>query len=85
MTRTLYSFPGHGQIAGRDDVQLFADLFDDVAAQAEKMYKSGVPVEDAADQYVVPERFKNIAFSPGISRSDLRSASCIQSGEPSKG
>jgi hypothetical protein len=28
--------PGHGQIAGRDAVQLSADLFDDIAAQAEK-------------------------------------------------
>ena len=54
--------PGHGQIASRNDVQLFADLFDDIAAQAEKMYKSGVPVEDAVDQYAVPERFKNIAI-----------------------
>ena len=54
--------PGHGQIASRDDVQLFADLFDDVAAQAEKVYKAGVPVEDAVDRYVVPDRFKNIAI-----------------------
>ena len=52
--------PGHGQISGRDGVQLSADLFDDVAAQAEKMYKSGVPVEDAADQYVVPDKFKDV-------------------------
>src|SRR5438270_8034162 len=53
--------PGHGKIANRDSVQLFSDLFDDVAAQAEKMYKSGVPVEDAADQYVVPEKYKSFA------------------------
>ena len=54
--------PGHGQIAGRDGVQLFADLFDDIAAQAEKMYQSGVPAEDAADQYVVPDKFKDVAI-----------------------
>ena len=54
--------PGHGQIAGRDGVQLSADLFDDIAAQAEKMYKSGVPAEDAADQYVVPDKFKDVAI-----------------------
>jgi glyoxylase-like metal-dependent hydrolase (beta-lactamase superfamily II) len=54
--------PGHGQVGGREAVQLSADLFDDVAAQAEKMYKSGVPAEDAADQYVVPEKFKDVAI-----------------------
>jgi glyoxylase-like metal-dependent hydrolase (beta-lactamase superfamily II) len=54
--------PGHGQVGGREALQLSADLFDDVAAQAEKMYKSGVPAEDAADQYVVPEKFKDVAI-----------------------
>jgi glyoxylase-like metal-dependent hydrolase (beta-lactamase superfamily II) len=54
--------PGHGQIANHESVQLFADLFDDVAAQAEKMYKSGVPVDDAADQYVVPDKYKNVGI-----------------------
>ena len=54
--------PGHGQIGGRGAVQLFVDLFDDLAAQAEKMYKSGVPAEDAADQYVVPEKYKDVVI-----------------------
>jgi len=54
--------PGHGQICGREGVQLSVDLFDDVAAQAEKMYKSGVPAGEAADQYVVPEKFKSVAI-----------------------
>jgi glyoxylase-like metal-dependent hydrolase (beta-lactamase superfamily II) len=54
--------PGHGQIGGRDAVQLSADLFDDLAAQAEKMYKSGVPAEDAADQYVVPDTYKDVTI-----------------------
>src|SRR5260370_6737901 len=54
--------PGHGQIGGREAVQLSADLFDDIAAQAEKMYKSGVPAEEAADQYQVPEKYKDVAI-----------------------
>ena len=54
--------PGHGQIGGREVVQLFVDLFDDVAGQAEKMYKSGVPAEEAADQYVVPDKFKGVTI-----------------------
>jgi glyoxylase-like metal-dependent hydrolase (beta-lactamase superfamily II) len=54
--------PGHGQVAGRDAVQLSADLFDDLAAQAEKMHKSGVPAEDAADQYVVPDKYKDVTI-----------------------
>jgi glyoxylase-like metal-dependent hydrolase (beta-lactamase superfamily II) len=54
--------PGHGQVGGRDAVQLSADLFDDVAAQAEKMYQSGVPAEDAADQYVVPDKYQGVTI-----------------------
>jgi len=54
--------PGHGQVCGREGVQHSADLFDDIATQAEKMHKSGVPAEEAADQYVVPEKFKNVAI-----------------------
>ena len=36
------------------------DAFDDLAAQAEKMYKAGVPVEEAQHRYVVPEKFKSL-------------------------
>jgi glyoxylase-like metal-dependent hydrolase (beta-lactamase superfamily II) len=60
--RDTIFIPGHGQVGGRDAVQLLADLFDDVAAQAEKMYKSGVPAEDAADQYVVPDKYKDVTI-----------------------
>jgi cyclase len=51
--------PGHGQLCGQEGVTALADIFDDLAAQAEKMYKAGVPVQDAADRYVIPEKFKN--------------------------
>jgi glyoxylase-like metal-dependent hydrolase (beta-lactamase superfamily II) len=54
--------PGHGQICGPEGVQLSIDLFDDISSQAEKMHKAGVPAEDAGDQYVVPEKFKNVGI-----------------------
>ena len=51
--------PGHGQICGQDGIATIREVFDDIAAQAEKMFKAGVPVEEAAHRYVVPEKFKN--------------------------
>jgi cyclase len=55
---TLF-IPGHGQICGQEGVTGLSNIFDDLAEQAEKMYKAGVPVQEAADQYVIPEKFKN--------------------------
>ena len=57
---TLF-IPGHGQVCGQEGVTALANIFDDLAEQAEKMFKAGVPVQDAADQYVIPEKFKNVA------------------------
>jgi glyoxylase-like metal-dependent hydrolase (beta-lactamase superfamily II) len=51
--------PGHGQICGQEGIATIREVFDDIAGQAEKMYKSGVPVEEAQHRYVVPEKFKN--------------------------
>jgi glyoxylase-like metal-dependent hydrolase (beta-lactamase superfamily II) len=56
--------PGHGQICGQDGITLLSSVFDDIAEQAEKMYKAGVPVQDAADQYAAPDKFKN--FPPTV-------------------
>jgi hypothetical protein len=50
--------PGHGQICGQDGVTALSNIFDDLAEQAEKMHKAGVPAEDAADQYVIPDNLK---------------------------
>ena len=52
--------PGHGQLCGQEGIALLRAVFDDLAEQAEKLYRAGVPVEDAAQQYVVPEKFKNL-------------------------
>jgi glyoxylase-like metal-dependent hydrolase (beta-lactamase superfamily II) len=51
--------PGHGQVCGQEGVAALREVFDDIAAQAEKMYKAGVPAQEAVDRYVVPEKFKN--------------------------
>jgi glyoxylase-like metal-dependent hydrolase (beta-lactamase superfamily II) len=50
--------PGHGPICGQDGVTALSNIFDDLAAQAEKMRKAGLPADDAADQYVIPDALK---------------------------
>jgi len=51
--------PGHGQICGQEGVATIREVFDDIAGQAEKMFKAGIPVEEAQQRYVVPDKFKN--------------------------
>src|ERR1700681_437581 len=50
--------PGHGQICGQEGVTALSNIFDDLAAQADKMHTAGVPADDAADQYVIPDNLK---------------------------
>jgi cyclase len=51
--------PGHGQICGQEGIATLREVFDDIAGQAEKMFKAGVPVEEAQHRYAVPDKFKN--------------------------
>jgi len=51
--------PGHGQICGQEGIATLREVFDDISGQAEKMYKAGVPVEEAQHRYVVPDKFEN--------------------------
>jgi cyclase len=51
--------PGHGQICGQDGIATLREVFDDIAGQAEKMFKAGVPAEEAQHRYAVPDKFKN--------------------------
>jgi glyoxylase-like metal-dependent hydrolase (beta-lactamase superfamily II) len=51
--------PGHGQVGGQQAIRTLQEVFDDIAAQAETMHKAGVPLAEAVDRYVVPEKFKN--------------------------
>jgi len=50
--------PGHGQLCGQEGVANERAVIDDLAEHAGKMYKAGVPVEEAQKRYVVPERFQ---------------------------
>jgi cyclase len=50
--------PGHGPICGQEGVAEMRACFDDLAEQAEKSYKAGVPVEEATERYVVPDKYK---------------------------
>ncbi len=54
--------PGHGPICGQEGIALLRALFDDIEEQAQKMHKAGVPAEEAADLYQVPEKYKNVAI-----------------------
>jgi glyoxylase-like metal-dependent hydrolase (beta-lactamase superfamily II) len=51
--------PGHGQIFGQEGVAEMRSCFDDIAEQAEKSYKAGLPVEEAVERYAVPDKFKD--------------------------
>lgn len=51
--------PGHGPLMGQEGVAEMRSCFDDLAEQADKSYKAGVPVEEAVERYIVPDRFKN--------------------------
>jgi glyoxylase-like metal-dependent hydrolase (beta-lactamase superfamily II) len=50
--------PGHGPIFGQEGVAEMRACFDDLAEQADKLYKAGVPVEEAVERYVVPDKYK---------------------------
>lgn len=52
--------PGHGQVCGQEGVQHLREVFDDLAEQAEKLHKAGVPVAEAADRYVIPDKYKSM-------------------------
>ena len=51
--------PGHGQLCGQEGIATLREVFDDIAQQAEKLFKAGVPVQEAAHRYTVPDKFKN--------------------------
>jgi len=54
--------PGHGPVCGQEGIALFRALFDDIEDQAQKMHKAGVPAAEAADLYVVPEKYKSVGI-----------------------
>jgi len=51
--------PGHGQICGQEGIASIREVFDDIATQAERMYRAGIPAEEAQHRYIVPDKFKD--------------------------
>jgi glyoxylase-like metal-dependent hydrolase (beta-lactamase superfamily II) len=54
--------PGHGPICGQEGIALFRALFDDIEDQAQKMHKAGVPAAEAADLYVIPDKYRSVGI-----------------------
>lgn len=50
--------PGHGPLCGPEGIATLRSVFDDLADQAARMYKAGIPVVEAQQRYTVPKRFK---------------------------
>ncbi len=50
--------PGHGALCGQEGIATLRAVFDDLEGQAAKMYKAGIPAEEAGQRYTVPDRFK---------------------------
>jgi glyoxylase-like metal-dependent hydrolase (beta-lactamase superfamily II) len=59
--------PGHGPISGSELPPMQLAIFDDIAAQAKKSFDAGLPVAEAVERYVVPEKWKGLRmFSWGF-------------------
>jgi glyoxylase-like metal-dependent hydrolase (beta-lactamase superfamily II) len=59
MDKETVFVPGHGQICGQEGIATLRQVFEDITDHAERMFKQGVPVAEAQERYVVPEKFKN--------------------------
>jgi len=54
--------PGHGPLCGQEAVAMERDVLEDIGEHAQKMFKAGVPVEEAKRRYAPPERFKDLRY-----------------------
>jgi glyoxylase-like metal-dependent hydrolase (beta-lactamase superfamily II) len=59
--------PGHGPLSGIELAVTQVAIFDDMAAQGKKFFDAGVPVAEAVERYVVPDKWKGLrSFSWGF-------------------
>lgn len=65
---TLY-VPGHGSLAGREELRRYLAILDDIEEKARAALEQGIPIEQAADEYRLPESFGQwTLFSPSYYR-----------------
>ncbi len=60
MEKDTLFVPGHGPVCDQSGIATARQVFDDIAEQAESLYRKGVPPEQAQHLYVVPERYRNL-------------------------
>jgi glyoxylase-like metal-dependent hydrolase (beta-lactamase superfamily II) len=49
---------GHGPVCGQNGIAAARQIFDDIIEQTERLYRKGVPLEQAEHAYVIPEKYK---------------------------
>jgi cyclase len=54
--------PGHGAVCGQEGVARERAVMEDLSNHAQKMMKAGVPWQEAAQRYEVPEKFKKLGY-----------------------
>ncbi|HEV8383996.1 MAG TPA: MBL fold metallo-hydrolase [Candidatus Acidoferrales bacterium] len=54
--------PGHGPLAGQEAVAMERAILESLRDHAQKMFKAGVPVEEAKRRYTPPEQFKDLRY-----------------------
>jgi glyoxylase-like metal-dependent hydrolase (beta-lactamase superfamily II) len=54
--------PGHGAVCGQEAVAQERAVFEDLSNHAQKMFKAGVPWQEAAQRYVIPEKFTTLRY-----------------------
>ncbi|MBI1750825.1 MAG: MBL fold metallo-hydrolase [Acidobacteria bacterium] len=54
--------PGHGPVCGPEGIATERAVLEDLREHAQKMYRAGVPVEEAQRRYVQPESFKSLRY-----------------------
>jgi cyclase len=54
--------PGHGPICGQEGIAQERSALEDLGNHAQKMMKAGVPWQEAAQRYEIPEKFKKLGY-----------------------
>lgn len=54
--------PGHGAVCGQEGIVQERGALEDLGNHAQKMMKAGVPWQEAAQRFEIPEKFKKLGY-----------------------